>query len=195
MDELQVLRGFIANVDVIPPLIFTFQYNPESVADNKKVQYVDRSTELCGNAPGKFYVGGGDRIISFSFKLHGLEQGLNAVNPTGVDNGISTELAKLRSFLYPKADAWATFSAAAPGGMRLAAPPTCFFGFGTKILEGTITDMQINETQFNSSLAPVRADVTVTIAVDESTGNTLYEVDKQHRNLLAALGLQNISLF
>jgi hypothetical protein len=195
MEQLQVLRGFIANIDMIPPLVFTFQYNPQSVSDNKKVTYVDRNSSLCGNAPGKFYVGGGDRIISVSFKLHGLEQGLNVINPTGVDNGISTELAKLRSFLYPKADAWATFSGGAPGGMKLAAPPTCYFGFGTKILEGTIVEMQITETQFNSSLAPVRADVSVTIAVDESEGNALYELDKQHRNVLAALGLQNISLF
>lgn len=195
MEKMQVIRGFIANIDVIPPLVFTFQFNPESISDNKKVTYVDQNNALCGNAPGKFYVGGGDRIISFSFKLHGLEQGLNVVNPTGIDNGVTTELAKLRSFLYPKADAWATFSGGGPEGTRLAAPPTCYFGFGTKILEGVILDMQITEAQFNSTLAPVRADVSVTIAVIEADGNALYEVDKQHRNLMAALGLQNISLF
>ena len=27
-EEKQVLRGFIANIDMIPPLILTFQYNP-----------------------------------------------------------------------------------------------------------------------------------------------------------------------
>lgn len=194
-DKSLVLRGFIANVDVIPPLIFTFQYNPESVSDNKRVQFVDRNTALCGNAPGKFYVGGGDRTISFSFKLHGLEQGTNILNPLALDNGISTELAKLRSFLYPKADAWALMSAATPGGMRINSPPPCYFGFGTKILQGVITDMQITETQFNSKLAPVRADVTVTIVVNESDGNPLYEADKMHRNMLAALGLQNIKIF
>ncbi len=193
MIDLPVIRGFIANVDVIPPLIFTFQFNPSSISDNKKVTYVDQNSALCGNAPGKFYVGGGDRIISFSFNLHGLETGLNPTNPTGVDNGISTELAKLRSFLYPRADAW--LASGAPGGHRMASPPTCYFGFGLKVLEGTIIDMQINETQFNATLAPVRADVSVTIAVDESDGNKLYELDKQHRNVLSALGLQSVKIF
>lgn len=198
MGDRQVLRGFLANVDVLPPLIVTFQFNPASLTDNKAVNYSDRSTELCGNAPGKVYTGGGHRTISFDLKLHGLEQGSNALNPTPLDNGISTELAKLRSFLYPKADAWATLGGLLGGsteGVRLTAPPTCVFGFGLKVLECVVTDIRINETQFNSLLAPVRADVGITLVVIEEQGNALYEFDKQHRNVLAALGLQNIRLF
>ncbi len=198
MTERLVLRGFIANVDVIPPLIVTFQFNPESISDNKVVNYSDRSTELCGNAPGKTYTGGGHRTISFNIKLHGLEEGTNAINPTPLDNGISTELAKLRSFLYPKEDAWATVSGLLGGeeeGRCLSSPPNCIFGFGTKILECVITQITINETQYNSLLAPVRADVGITLIVNEESGNALYELDKQHRNILAALGLQNIRVF
>jgi hypothetical protein len=194
----QVLRGFLANIGMLPPLVLTFQFNPESISDNKTVNYADRAATLSGNAPGKVYTGGGHRTISFDLKLHGLEQGTNALNPTPVDNGISTELAKLRSFLYPKADAWGTISSLLGGGStgkRLAAPPTCYFGFGLKILECVVTDIRIAETQFNSALAPVRADVTVTLDVIEDDNNALYQFDKQHRNLLAALGLQNIRLF
>lgn len=197
MNERQVLRGFIANIDVIPPLILTFQFNPESITDNKIVNYADNNPDLCGNAPGKTYTGGGHRTISFDIKLHGLEEGTNALNPTPLDNGISTELAKLRSFLYPKADAWATLSGLLGGeeGQRLTSPPTCIFGFGTKILECVVTNITITETQFNSLLAPVRADVNITLTVIEESGDALYELDKQHRNLLAALGIQNISIF
>lgn len=197
MIERQVLRGFIANIDVLPPLIVTFQFNPESISDNKGVTYSDNNSDLCGNAPGKTYTGGGDRTISFDLKLHGLEQGSNALNPTPLDNGISTEIAKLRSFLYPKADAWGTLSGLLGGeeGQKLASPPTCIFGFGTKILECVVTDLSITETQFNSLLAPVRADVRLTLTVVEENGNALYELDKQHRNLLAALGIQNIRIF
>jgi Contractile injection system tube protein len=197
-EQNQVLRGFLANITMIPPLVVTFQYNPESVSDNKSVNYADRAATLSGNAPGKVYTGGGNRTITFDLKVHGLEQGTNAINPSPVDNGISTELAKLRSFLYPKADAWGMVSNLLGGstpGKRLAAPPTCYFGFGTKILECTVTDIRITETQFNSALAPVRADVTVTLDVIEDDDNALYQLDKQHRNLLAALGLQNIRVF
>lgn len=195
MEEKKVLRGFMANIDILPPLILTFQFNPESVTDNKGVTYADTQGDLC-TAPGKTYTGGGARTISFSIKLHGMEQGTNKLIPIGLDNGIQTELAKLRSFLYPMEDAWGSLASVfgdEPQGKRLAAPPTCIFGFGLKILECVVTDVQITETQFNSYLAPVRADVTVTLAVIED--GDLYEFDKQHRNVLSALGLQNVSLF
>jgi len=115
-----------------------------------------------------------------------------------LDNGISTELAKLRSFLYPKADAWSTFGSlfgSDEGGQRLSAPPTCLFGFGMKILECVVTNIKVRETQFNSWLAPVRAQATITLVVKEEDDNGLNALDKQHRNLLAGLGLQNISIF
>jgi hypothetical protein len=196
MPEQIVMRGFIANIDVIPPLIVTFQYNPASVTDNKAVKYRDVQGELCGTAPDKEYTGGGDRTIGFKIYLHGLEQGSNPLNPTGFDNGISTELAKLRSFLYPASDAWDTVGLLSDeGGRTLKSPPTCVFGFGAKLLEGVVTSMTINETQFNSFLAPVRAEVDVTLKVIEREGHPLYEADKQRRNALAALGVLNVSPF
>lgn len=190
----QVLRGFLANVEVLPPLIVTFQFNPDSIQDNKDVRYTDRDADLCGASPGKVYTGGGHRTISFDLTLHGLERGSNAINPLPLDNGVSTELAKLRSFLYPKADAWAQIGSLFGGdeGRRVQSPPTCLFGFGTRVLECVLTDLTVTETQFNSALAPVRADVGVTLSVIEEEGHPLYEFDKQHRNVLAALGLQNI---
>lgn len=192
--EKQVLRGFLANVMVIPPLIVTFQFNPESVIDNKTVNYKNDETNRGGDTPGKIYTGGGDRIISFDIKLHGLEQGLNALNPTPVDNGISTELAKLRSFLYPKADAWYVIGSGKEGH-RISSPPTCVFGFGTKILDCVVSKMDITETQFNSLLAPVRAEAKITLTVIEEKDNKLYISDRVHRNALAALGIQNIRPF
>lgn len=195
MLERQVLRGFIANVTVIPPLIVTFQFNPKSINDNKTVNYSDGKSDLCGNAPGKVYTSGGHRNISFDFNLHGLEEGTNSINPTPVDNGISTELAKLRSFLYPMDDAWAVLSLGTEEGRRLSAPPSCVFGFGTRILDCIVSELTINETQFNSALAPVQADISITLTVNEESGGVLYELDKQHRNVLAALGLQNVRVF
>ena len=195
MNDKKVLRGFMANFDVLPPLILTFQFNPESVSDNKTVKYEDTQGDLC-TAPGKTYTGGGDRTITFDLKLHGMEQGTNKVLPTGLDNGISTELAKLRSFLYPLEDPFAALAdlfGDASQGKRLTPPPKCIFGFGTKVLECIVTDITITETQFNSFLAPVRADVKVTLAVIED--GTLYKFDKAHRTIQAALGLANVSPF
>ncbi len=194
MIEKQVLRGFLASVDVVPPLIVTFQFNPSSISDNKTVNYGNRSDDLCSGAPAKEYTGGGDRTISFDLLLHGLEQGSDRLNPTPVDNGVSTELAKLRSFLYSREDAWADLGAGEEG-KRLASPPACVFGFGTRVLECVVTQLTVEETQFNSFLAPVRAKVGVTLAVREAAGNALYELDRQRRNALTALGIQNLSPF
>ncbi len=52
--------------------------------------------------------------------------------------------------------------------------------------------MEVEEQQFNSALAPVRAEVSITLTVIEDEDNVFYQLDKQHRNLLAALGLQNV---
>lgn len=186
------MRGFMANVTQVPPLILLFQFNPETMSDNKAVNYADRNADLCGNAPGKVYTGGGDRTITFDLKLHGMEQGTNRLIPNGLDNGISNELAILRSFLYPSSDAWAALGGGAADGVRLTPPPRCIFGFGTKVLECVVTGMTISETQFNSFLAPVRADVNVTLTVIEEHDNTFYEIDKQHRNVLATMGLQSV---
>lgn len=194
MDEKQVIRGFLANKDVIPPIVITFQFNPGSIQDNKAVKYADGNPDLSGNAPGKSYTGGGDRTITFSFKLHGLEQGTNPLNPSALDNGISTELAKLRSFLYPKGDAWSLVRSGELG-KRLNAPPTCLFGFGTRLLQCVVTNLQITESQFNSMLAPVSADISVTLIVNEEDDNALYKLDTQHRNMLAELGNANVRLF
>jgi hypothetical protein len=194
MIEKQVLRGFLANVEVNPPLIVTFQFNPESISDNKAVNYAERYASLSEDTPGKVYTGGGDRTISFEIQLHGLEQGTNALNPAPVDNGISTELAKLRSFLYPRADAWSMISSGEEG-RRISSPPTCVFGFGTKILECVVTGMNITETQFNSALAPVRAEVKITLTVIEEKDNKFHTLDRAHRNALAAMGIQNIRPF
>jgi hypothetical protein len=194
MPEQIVVRGFMASFSQIPPLVVTFQFNPASINDNKDVRFRDVQTDLSGTAPGKEYTGGGDRTISFKLDLHGLEKGTNLVNPSGFDNGISTELAKFRSFLYPASDAWALVGGLSDqGGCQVKPPPRCYFGYGLRLLECAVTSITINETQFNSYLAPVRADVNVTLKVIEEEGNVLYEADKLHRNLLATLGLANIS--
>jgi hypothetical protein len=196
-EQQQVVRGFLANVDVVPPLIVTFQFNPASVSDNKSVLYKEVNDAQGSIAPGRKYLRGGDRMISFDLQLHGLEQGSDRLNKSPVANGVSTELAKLRSFLYPAASAWGTLSGlfGTKLGTIVTSPPTCVFGFGAKVVECVVADLRIDETQFNSALAPVRADVGVSLVVLEDDGNLFYQYDKQMRNLQAALGLQNIRIF
>lgn len=199
MTEQLLLRGFLASINVIPPLVVKFQFNPESISDNKSVNFVDKQTGVSGNAPGKYYKGGGDRTISFDLKLHGLEKKAdsNSSVPGGrtprdtPTPGIAVELAQLRSFLYPKEDAWSTLGQIFGNnkdGRSLCSPPDCIFGFGNKVLECIVTEMTVNETQFNNNLVPVRADISITLVVREDEESVLFKLDRQKRNSLAALG-------
>ena len=181
MSEQQVLRGFIANIKQIPPLIVAFEFNPESINDNKAVNYSDRNVGMCGNAPGKVYMGGGHRTISFDLKLYGSDE-------------CPSTLATLRSFLYPKSNAWAVFGGSSEEGVRLSSPPTCILGFGTKILECVVTDITITEKQFDSSLDPIRAEAHINLTVIEDDSNALYKLDKERRNVMAAMSVRNIGV-
>ena len=191
-EEQQVQRGFLADADVQSQskLIVTFQFNPQSITDNREVHYADLQTSLSQDTPGKIYTGGGDRTITFDIQLHGTESGLDDKNQTPEDNGVTRALATLRSFLYPKTDAWA----AAPkgeAGRRVTSPPICFFGFGTRIFECVVAGMEITETQFNSRLAPVRAEVRITLKVNEEKENT---ADRVLGDFVITSGDQNTRL-
>ena len=191
--ERQVLRGFLANVEVLPPLIVTFQFNPHSISDNKAVRYTDRDAELCGNAPGKVYTGGGDRTISFDLQLHGLEKGTNALNPTPLDNGSPPSWRSCaRSSTRRPTRGLSRLALRRLRGAPRAGAADLSLQVRHPILECVVTDMSVRETQFNSLLAPVGptspsrswSSRTTTTRCSSSTSST--------RNVLATLGLQNI---
>lgn len=205
----KVLRGFMANVSMLPPLVLSFQFNPASIQDNKGARYNDGDAEAGGVSPGKDYHSGGHRTISFDLKLHGNEVGMNLPltllnkldegsamsHVAAIDNGVSTELAKLRSFMYPREDAFFAFGVLSADGATATSPPTVLFGYGTKILECRMTGLRINETQFNTALAPTRADARVDLTVIEEADQALFSYDRIHRNILAAIGLANVRLW
>jgi Contractile injection system tube protein len=181
MSEQQIVRGFFATLQVFPPLALEFQFNPDSIRDNKEVRFEPEMREL--GAPRQRYIGGGERTISFSFELHGFEQGADPDNPTGLENGIAPQLAVLRSFMYPRSDAFGDIQNLVREGRAAIAPPTCIFGFGSRLLECWMTSLSITETQFNRYLVPVRADVEVTLSVIEEEANGFYQLDRVRRNL------------
>lgn len=181
MEEEHVILGFLASLQVFPPLLVEFQFNPETIEDNKQPRF---DSQLgAPEAPTARYTGGGERTISFGFKLHGLERGVDLANPTGVENGIAPMLAALRSFVYPRSHALVDLQASLEGKPTVA-PPTCLFGFGDRLLECRVTSLAISETQFNRYLTPVRADVRVTLTVIEDPDNAFFQLDRVRRNLL-----------
>jgi hypothetical protein len=178
------VRGFLASMDTIPILKVVFQFNPETMRDDKRVEYTEEPAGTSDDVVLR-YTGAGLRTLSFTLQLHGWERGRDPANATGVDNGVSTDLAVLRSFLYPRASPWAQLAHQGDGWLSTE-PPLCVFGFGSRVLHCHVSQLAVTEQQYNSTLAPVRATVEVTLTVVEQDDDPLSRLDRQQRLVLAA---------
>ena len=165
-------RGFLVSVDLNPELLVEFQYNPDELSDRRSVTYASL------NAPGALapvrqYTAGGDRTISFTVTVDGVD----AANAPGRgiarddDGGIGPELAKYRAFVHPQTSRWPE-AAERPDGFTglyedaqdvFAAPPVARFGFGDRVVDCVVTEVSVTEQLFTRTLAPLRASVQVSL--------------------------------
>jgi hypothetical protein len=162
------VRGFLASVGVVPEILVQFQLNPTQLTDRRTVTYAT----LNGPAllmPVRQYSQGADRTLSFTVRVDGLLEGLLPI-ATDPEGSIWPELNKYRAFLYPKTPRWldpVTRSSFAPVFDRTSlfeSPPLCRFGFGMgRVIDCVVTDVTITEQLFLPSLAPLRAEVSVTL--------------------------------
>jgi Contractile injection system tube protein len=166
-------RGFLRSVGVTPEILVEFQYNPTQLTDKRSVNY---STV---NAPGqlmplRYYNQGGERTITFTTQIDGLFRGpVDNPSPiaTDADGGIAPELNKYRAFLYPQRDDWEdagfSFVPLYTDELEFTTPPTAQFGFGERgepeVIDCVVTEVSVQETLFNENLAPLRAEVSVTL--------------------------------
>lgn len=166
------VRGFLVSVGLVPEILVQFQYNPAQVTDKRSVSYATLG------APGMLmpvrqYSAGGERALSFTVVIDGLFKG-----PADDDidiarderGGITPELNKYRAFTYPQTDHWKDANGMPDGFTGLfagaepvfTAPPACRFGFGERVVDCVVTDLQITEKLYGPELDPVRAEVQVT---------------------------------
>ena len=185
-------RGFLVSLGLPPDkeIRVEFQYNPAQLTDRRAVTYTSLS------APGlltpvRQYSQGGDRTISFTTRVNGVFRDAGGLVDNGVrialdeDGSIMPELNKYRAFVYPLTERWreaaASFMPLYDRTQQFAAPPTCLFGFGfggngeptgnDRVVECIVTDVSITEQLFNTRLAPLRAEVSVTLVEVSPYGN------------------------
>jgi hypothetical protein len=172
LEQQQMVRGFLASVGLTPEILVEFQYNPTSLTDKRSVTYATLT------APGQLmpdrqYSSGGDRSISFTVRVDALGEQpgqRTAAIATDESGGITPELNKYRAFMYPANGRWQEAGASfvrRPGiyvGAQFVSPPACRFGFGDgRVLDVVVTEISITELQFNNLLAPMRADVAISL--------------------------------
>jgi Contractile injection system tube protein len=176
IDAPAPVRGFLVSVELDPPILIQFQFNPTQLSDKRSVSYSSM------NAPGllmpvRQYAQGGDRTITFTVRIDSVFDGpVDEKIPfeKDEDGSITPELNKYRAFLYPQRDDWDTATASfVPlygDEDRFRSPPRARFGFGEgtgrtqpRVIDCVVTDIAITELMFNRDLAPLRADVAVTL--------------------------------
>jgi hypothetical protein len=177
------VRGFLASVGVSPQILVKFQFNPTQLSDKRAVTYASL------NAPGlvmptRQYSQGADRTLTFTVHLDA--QALPADNQASPielddDGSLIPELNKYRAFVYPQTENWkqagASFMPLFAGSNQFASPPACRFGFGSggttepRVIDCVVTDVGIEELRFTPQLAPIRADVSLTLVELSPYGN------------------------
>jgi len=163
------VRGFLVSVGLTPEILIEFQYNPTQLSDRRAITYASLTPPGLV-LPDRQYIRGGDRTISFNVDINGLFKG-PADDKIGIlrdeDGGITPELNKYRAFMYPQTARWkqatASFVPLYPAGPQFTSPPACRFGFGERVIDCVVAQVDITEMLFNARLAPVRAQVAVTL--------------------------------
>ncbi len=166
------VRGFLASVGLDPEILVEFQFNPTQLTDKRAVSYATLNAPAL-LMPVRQYSQGGDRTISFTVRVDGLFEGpADSQSAIAKDDegSIWPELNKYRAFLYPRSTRWneritrASFSPIYDQNSVFESPPRCRFGFGEeRVIDCVVTDIGITEQLFLPSLAPLRAEVTVTL--------------------------------
>ena len=168
-EQRSPIRGFLVSVGLSREILVEFQYNPSQLSDRRSVSYATL------NAPGlimptRQYVSGGDRTLSFTVRIDGVMPGPvdETINISrDANGGITPELNKYRAFLYPQSEQWqragGSFMPLYANTQQFASPPPCLLGLGNRVIDCIVTDVSITELHFNTQLAPLRADVAVSL--------------------------------
>lgn len=166
VDSLGV-RGYLETVPPSPMIRLNFQFNPAQVSDKRAINY-NRQAAPGNILPGYQYTSGGERSLGFTVSVDARFAAFSKVDTDG-DGGITPELNKYRALVYPRTDNWqkARSSFLAPGiyprPQQFVSPPACRLVLGSRVLDVIVTELEITETVFNEKLAPLRADIKLTV--------------------------------
>ena len=208
----KLLRGAFVEYGLsLPPLLFAFQFNPETLTRSRTASYTaggaDGSGEGCrdGNEAQQracmSQVQVSEESISLTLQLDATDD-LNSGEGLAGQFGIGPQLSMLELMIYPKTDQLFGF----PIGNLLGATdqfgaaqaktiPILLFVWGRKrVMPVVMTSLSITEQEYFPDLNPKRASVAVQLKVLEGF-NPPYLYSHGWRTALAAMNLGNIGDF
>jgi len=201
-------RGILCEKEFVdtPERILLFQFNPETIADNKQNNY-ETKNHTGFTAVDYPWISGGERDISFELFFDATAgantphfgKGRNTSSSYGAatydtldkffPNGTNDDLDILRGFMYPKRQD-ETAPRFSKGGHipapKFMPPPVLIFSYGSMYLEGYLVSCPIEHMLVDKELIPRRSKATVTFKVIET-----YVPEVQ--NILSDKATKNVS--
>lgn len=192
-------KGAIIGLDPFNPLasVVVFQYNPDTMTRTLTVEGA--------GAEGGAVSGDALRIkkpprenIGVKIVLDATDQ-LEKADPIATSLGIHPQLAALEMLLYPKSVQVITNYALQAAGMIEVVPPeswlTLFIWGIKRVVPVKLTSFSITETEFDPSLNPIRADVSLGMDVLNysdlglaSPGGVLFMAHQIVKEVMATIG-------
>jgi Contractile injection system tube protein len=202
-NQPKLLRGaFVdSNLLAFPPLIVPFQFNPERMTRRKTVQVrVPKSragrqervpsSDSMGEAQSTLT---SPEMLSFDIRLDATDAMEGADGVAG-EFGVLPALSALEMMVTPRAESFfgglLGMSADFGFGDRRSTPVLIFVWGRQRIYPVRLTELNIQETEYNPNLNPTR--VTASVSVQVISGdNPFYLFTEAQREILAALNLAN----
>ncbi len=181
------------------PNIIVFQFNPESVTRTPSLSQPPNPPEGVSSPTGRETLGDPMESISFTLRLDATDQ-LEEKNPIAFANGVLPALSALELLMYPEKAI--SLNLLGGGGTHRQRPnkvPVVLFFWGAhRLYPVKITNLSIEETEYDATLNPVRALVTVSLDMltpqdleRGSLGQRAYDYTQSVKQVMAALQLAN----
>ena len=207
----KVLRGAFVEYGLsLPPLLFAFQFNPETLTRGRTASYTPSGADGSGNGCREgseaqqrsclSQVQVSEESISLTLSLDATDD-LNDGGGLAGQFGIGPQLSVLELMIYPKTDQLFGFplgnlgATDQFGSSQAKAIPILLFVWGRKrVMPVVMTSINITEQEYFPDLNPKRATVAVQLKVLEGF-NPPYLYSHGWRMALAAMNLGNIGDF
>lgn len=188
------------------PNIVVFQFNPTQVSRTPSIPRHPATCSGTGSSNAKEQPCPPSETMTFALRVDATEQ-LAQSNPIAAASGILPTLSALELLMVPKSSlSLDLLSLSGSPGSHQSPPtslPTVLFFWGPfRILPIVITSLSVTETEYDTILNPIRADVSVSLQVlqpsqlaGDTLGNAAYKYSQSVKEVMATLNLANAVQF
>jgi hypothetical protein len=205
---MAVLKGAFINLGAgllggLPNIVI-FQFNPERVSRTPRLAQPPMTQVGAGQVDATQQAAAPSETFSFTLKLDASDQ-LAEGNPITAASGILPALSALELLMVPKSAMTIDLaSLAGSASTKFVSPPSklptvLFFWGPFRIWPVTVNNLSVTETEYNTLLTPVRAEITVSLQVltpaqidpQATLARGAYQYSIGVKQVMAALNLAN----